>query len=311
MLRGFISTSRKRSPAFVDRYFLSGDIGYMDEDGFLFIVDRKKDMIVSSGFNVYPASSRRPFTSTPVREAIVIGVPDNYRGEAIKAFVTSEDGAPDFTLGSCTSFCTTRSVAMKCRRSSNSATRCRAPRSASCRRTSGSGGTAEIPHRSRRQRQLAAPQENRHMPEAVIVSTARTPLTKAHRGEFNITHGADARRPCRRACGRARRHRARRGRGRDHRLRLSPKARPAATSRARRRSAPACRSPSPARRSTASAPPACRRSRWPPAASSPTACRSPSPAASRASLVADEPQHRAATGRRLDRRSTSRRSTWR
>lgn len=66
----------------------SGDIGYLDEDGYLFIVDRKKDMINSSGFQVWPAEIEEVISSHPaVFEVGVAGVPDNYQGEAVKAWV--------------------------------------------------------------------------------------------------------------------------------------------------------------------------------------------------------------------------------
>ena len=67
----------------------------MDEDGYFFIVDRKKDMIISGGFNVYPRVIEEAVYEHPdVEEAIVIGVPDAYRGEAAKAFVKLRDGQP-------------------------------------------------------------------------------------------------------------------------------------------------------------------------------------------------------------------------
>jgi long-chain acyl-CoA synthetase len=71
----------------------------MDEDGFFFIVDRKKDMIISGGFNVYPQMVEQAIYEHPsVEEVLVIGVPDDYRGEAGKAFVKLRAGAPQFTL---------------------------------------------------------------------------------------------------------------------------------------------------------------------------------------------------------------------
>ena len=67
----------------------------MDEDGFFFLVDRKKDMIISGGFNVYPRVIEEAIYEHPaVEEAIVIGVPDAYRGEAAKAFVKLRTAAP-------------------------------------------------------------------------------------------------------------------------------------------------------------------------------------------------------------------------
>lgn len=82
-----------------DGYFLTGDIGYMDEDGWFYIVDRKKDLILSGGFNVYPLTIENAIHQHPsVLEAMVIGVPDAYRGESAKAFVMLNPGAPEFTL---------------------------------------------------------------------------------------------------------------------------------------------------------------------------------------------------------------------
>jgi long-chain acyl-CoA synthetase len=85
--------------AFVDGFLLTGDIGYMDEDGYFFLVDRKKDMIICGGFNVYPSVVEGAIYEHPdVAEAIVIGIPDPYRGQAAKAFVTLRPGAPPMTL---------------------------------------------------------------------------------------------------------------------------------------------------------------------------------------------------------------------
>jgi long-chain acyl-CoA synthetase len=75
------------------RYFLTGDIGHLDEDGFLVITDRKKDLILVGGFNVYPREVEELlFTHPKVAEAAVIGVPDPHTGEAVKAFVKLKEG---------------------------------------------------------------------------------------------------------------------------------------------------------------------------------------------------------------------------
>jgi long-chain acyl-CoA synthetase len=71
----------------------------MEPDGRFVLVDRKKDMIISGGFNVYPRAIEDAIHEHPdVQEAAVIGVPDPYRGQAAKAFVTLRAGAPDLTL---------------------------------------------------------------------------------------------------------------------------------------------------------------------------------------------------------------------
>jgi long-chain acyl-CoA synthetase len=82
-----------------DGFFRTGDVGYMDEDGFVYIVDRTKDMLLCGGFNVYPRNIEEAIYQHPsVEEVSVIGVPDAYRGETPKAFVKLKAGAPPLTL---------------------------------------------------------------------------------------------------------------------------------------------------------------------------------------------------------------------
>jgi long-chain acyl-CoA synthetase len=77
-----------------DGWLHTGDVAKMDGDGYFFIVDRKKDMIVASGYNVYPREVEEVLFEHPdVAEAVAIGVPDDYRGEAVKAFVVKRSGA--------------------------------------------------------------------------------------------------------------------------------------------------------------------------------------------------------------------------
>ena len=82
-----------------DGFFRTGDVGYMDEDGFVYIVDRTKDMLLCGGFNVYPRNIEEAIYQHPsVEEVSVIGIPDDYRGETPKAFVKLKAGAPPLTL---------------------------------------------------------------------------------------------------------------------------------------------------------------------------------------------------------------------
>ena len=75
------------------RWLLTGDMVRMDNDGYFYIVDRKKDMIDASGYNVYPREVEEILYQHPkVKEAVVVGVPDPYRGETVKAYVVLRDG---------------------------------------------------------------------------------------------------------------------------------------------------------------------------------------------------------------------------
>jgi long-chain acyl-CoA synthetase len=76
-----------------DGYVLTGDVAVMDEDGYFFVVDRKKELIIAGGFNIYPSEVEEVlFALAGVQDAVVIGVPDKYRGETVKAFVVKTPG---------------------------------------------------------------------------------------------------------------------------------------------------------------------------------------------------------------------------
>jgi long-chain acyl-CoA synthetase len=97
--KGYWNRPQETAEVFVGDRFLTGDIGYVDDDGYFYLVDRKKDMIISGGFNVYPQMIEQAIYEHPsVHEVIVIGVPDDYRGEAAKAFVKLRAGAKPFAL---------------------------------------------------------------------------------------------------------------------------------------------------------------------------------------------------------------------
>ena len=95
-----------------DGYFRTGDIGVMDDEGYTKIVDRKKDMILVSGFNVYPNEIEDVIASHPgVMECAVIGVPDAKSTETVKAFVVKQD--PNLTAEDIIKFCATQLTAYK------------------------------------------------------------------------------------------------------------------------------------------------------------------------------------------------------
>ena len=105
--KGYWNREAETAEAFVGDRFLTGDIGYMDSDGYFYLVDRKKDLIISGGFNVYPQMIEQAiYTHPSVQEVIVIGIPDDYRGEASKAFITLRAGAEPFTIEDLRAFLT-------------------------------------------------------------------------------------------------------------------------------------------------------------------------------------------------------------
>lgn len=97
VMKGYWNRPDATERTFVYGALRTGDIGYLDEDGYLFLVDRIKDLIICSGYNVYPRMIEDAIYEHPaVAEAVVIGVPDEYRGQAPKAFVALREGK---TLG--------------------------------------------------------------------------------------------------------------------------------------------------------------------------------------------------------------------
>jgi len=99
IFKGFYNKPAETEKAFVDGFYLTGDIGRMDADGMIYLVDRKKDMIISGGFNVYPrAIEDTIYEHIDVEECSVIGIADEYRGQAAKAFIKLREGARQFSL---------------------------------------------------------------------------------------------------------------------------------------------------------------------------------------------------------------------
>ncbi|HWQ70569.1 MAG TPA: long-chain fatty acid--CoA ligase [Patescibacteria group bacterium] len=76
-----------------DGWLYTGDIGYTDEQGYFTIVDRKKEMIIAGGFNVYPREVEEPLYEHPsIKEAVAVGLPDPYRGETVKVYIVLKEG---------------------------------------------------------------------------------------------------------------------------------------------------------------------------------------------------------------------------
>lgn len=94
IMKGYWNRPEDTEKAFIFGALRTGDIGYLDEDGYLFLVDRIKDLIICGGYNVYPRVIEDAIYEHPmVHEAIVIGIPDEYRGQSPKAFVTLHAGS--------------------------------------------------------------------------------------------------------------------------------------------------------------------------------------------------------------------------
>ncbi|USI74545.1 long-chain fatty acid--CoA ligase [Sphingomonas morindae] len=94
VMKGYWRRPDEDARVFVDGALRTGDVGYLDEDGYLFLVDRIKDVILCGGYNIYPRVIEEALYLHPqVREAVVIGIDDPYRGQAPKAFVTLQPDA--------------------------------------------------------------------------------------------------------------------------------------------------------------------------------------------------------------------------
>lgn len=91
---GYWQNPTETANAIHNGWFVTGDIGFIDDEGMLYCVDRKKDMIVASGFKVWPGEVEQVLLTHPaVMEAAVVGMPDSYRGESVKAFVIPRPGS--------------------------------------------------------------------------------------------------------------------------------------------------------------------------------------------------------------------------
>ncbi|CAM5570657.1 putative Long-chain-fatty-acid--CoA ligase [Streptomyces afghaniensis 772] [Streptomyces afghaniensis] len=93
VMKGYWNNEEETNKVLKDGWLLTGDIAYMDEKGYFYIVDRKKDIIIAGGFNIYPREIEEVLYEHPaVMEASVVGVKDSYRGETVKAFIVLREG---------------------------------------------------------------------------------------------------------------------------------------------------------------------------------------------------------------------------
>jgi long-chain acyl-CoA synthetase len=114
VMKGYWKNPEETSRVMKDGWLLTGDIGKIDEEGFFYIVDRKKDLIDASGFKVWPREVEEILFAHPgVKEAAVVGVPDEYRGETVKAFVVLKGKNPAVSAEEIKAFCKERIAAYK------------------------------------------------------------------------------------------------------------------------------------------------------------------------------------------------------
>jgi long-chain acyl-CoA synthetase len=93
VMLGYYKMPEETAKTIVDGWLFTGDIGYMDEDGYFYITDRKKDLIIVGGFNVFPREIDELIYQHPkVKEGITVGVPDPYKGERIKVYIVLKEG---------------------------------------------------------------------------------------------------------------------------------------------------------------------------------------------------------------------------
>ena len=93
VMAGYANRAQENAQAFRGGHFHTGDVGYLDADGYVFIIDRIKEMIISGGFNIYPRNIEEVIHRHPaVEEVAVCGIPDDHRGEVPKAFIKVRDG---------------------------------------------------------------------------------------------------------------------------------------------------------------------------------------------------------------------------
>jgi long-chain acyl-CoA synthetase len=113
VMRGYLNNPQANADVFTGDWFHTGDLGYIDQDGFLFIVGRIKELIIRGGYNVYPAEIEDVIHGHPaVAEAAVVGIPDDRLGEEVKAVITVRAGAT-LTAPELVAYCKERMAAYK------------------------------------------------------------------------------------------------------------------------------------------------------------------------------------------------------
>jgi long-chain acyl-CoA synthetase len=113
---GYYQMPEATAETFRDGWLFTGDIGYLDEDGYLFVVERKKDLIIRGGFNVYPKDVEEVLARHPaVQECAVVGVPDPLMGEEVCAYIVKKYGV-EASPEELAEFCQSQLAKYKCPR---------------------------------------------------------------------------------------------------------------------------------------------------------------------------------------------------
>lgn len=116
VMKGYYKKPVANQETIVNGWLHTGDLAYMDKDGYFFIVDRKKDIIIRAGMNIYPREIEEVLAAHPaVLEAAVIGIPDPARGEEVKAFLALREGV-SFSVDELRAYCEERMARYKCPR---------------------------------------------------------------------------------------------------------------------------------------------------------------------------------------------------
>lgn len=93
IMKGYWNNQEETDNVLKDGWLFTGDLGYMNEEGYFYIVDRKKDMIIAGGYNIYPREVEEVlYEHEGIQEAVVAGIPDAYRGETVKAYIVLKEG---------------------------------------------------------------------------------------------------------------------------------------------------------------------------------------------------------------------------
>ena len=113
VMKGYFNRPSDTADVLRNGWLYTGDIAYMDEEGYFFIVDRRKDMIISAGYNIYPREIDEVlYTHPKIKEAVAVGIPHSTRGEIVKVYVVLEDGE-DMERAEVIAFCKDKLAAYK------------------------------------------------------------------------------------------------------------------------------------------------------------------------------------------------------